>query len=249
MKSLKAALPLMSLCLLISCGSDSSGGGGSDSVSGGGSVVNQNEEIMADGSNVDGIYATELWPINYNLHFKEVGAAAVQREGDNFTATVKLKYGPRDMVHKQAIYTGRRCPNLNDDLNKDAYIDMMEAKYALGYITIPLDGNLDSQDAGAGQYPAGDATGQYLYQKSASFDRMFADLKAPDTNLNDNIVKVDVDSGITFPGRVILIQGIGQNALLPTTIATENGEDPHRSLPVACGVLWKVNEMPELLRQ
>lgn len=248
MKFLKATLPLLSLCLLVSCGSDSSGGGSGDSVAGEGSAINQNEEIMADGSNINGMYAAELFPINYNLHLKQVGAAAVQREGDSFTASVKLKYGPREMVHKQAIYTGRRCPNIKDDLNKDAYIDIVEAKYALGYITIPLDGNIDTQDAGQGDYPVADATGQYLYSRTASFDRLFADLKAPDANPNDNIIKVDVDSGLTFPGRVVMIQGVGRNAILPNTIATENGEDPYKSLPLACGVLWKVNELPEMLK-
>lgn len=241
MKSfIKTALPFLSLCLLASCNESIS-----DSKKSG---MTQNEEVMADGSNINGIYAADLWPVNYNLHFKKVGAAAVSREGDNFSASVTMKYGPVDTRHRQAIYNGRRCPTLKDDLNNDAYIDILEAKLAIGQITIPLDGDLDSQMGGRDQLALGDVSGKYFYQRSASFERMFADLKTPDEIPGDNVIKLGVDDGLTFPGRVLVIHGLTEKVPLPESVATTDGETAHESIPVACAVLWKVPEMPAELK-
>lgn len=242
MKSfVKTALPFLSLCLLASCNESLP-----DSKKNGG--MTQNEEIMPDGSNINGIYAADLWPVNYNLHFKKVGAAGVTREGDNFSASVMMKYGPADTRHRQAIYTGRRCPNLTDDLNKDAYIDILEAKLAIGSITIPLDGDLDSQMGGREVRALGDTGGKFFYQRSASFERMFADLKTPDEMPGDNVIKLGADDGLTFPGRVLIVHGLTEKVPLPESVATTDGETAHESIPVACAVLWKVPEMPAELK-
>lgn len=233
---LKSTVSIMSLCLLASCGSSDSD---SKDTSAG---FSQNETIQADGSNINGIYAATLLPMNYNLHFKSVGAVSLQRDGDNFSAKVRLKYGPKSTPHIQAVYTGRRCPSVQDDLNKDAYIDMREAMIAIGQISIPLDSELDSQAGGS--YPSGDAAGKYLYGASASFERMFADLKVPDTDPNDNMIKLPESEGLTFPGRVVLIQGVADSMKLPATVSAFEGEDVNRTLPMACGILWKVGELP-----
>lgn len=234
--TLNCSLSLISLSLLVACGGGSGGGSGQQENA---SEI-QNEVIMPDGSNVSGLYRADLVPMNYNLHFKEVGTTSVKRQDDAFTATVDLKYGPKQTKHRQAIYTGRRCPNLLDDLNKDAYIDINEARIALGAITIPLDSNLDSQELG--DYPSSDATGAMVYQMNASFSRMFADLKTSDSNPNDNIIKLPENDGITFPGRVVLIQGVGSETVLPKTVSTNATGSEHETLPVACGILWKVVE-------
>ena len=251
-------LPVLLLCTIVSCGnskSSSNKGNGQQSeqaptptptpTPGG---ITQNESPAADGSNVQGIYAADLYPINYNLQFlKGVGKAAIVREGDTFSAKVKMDYGSRQTVMKQAVHTGRRCPNMTDDLNKDAYIDIQEAMIAIGKVTIPLDGNLDGQVAGLESFPVGDVTtGKYFYQLTASFERMFADLKGVDENLNDNIVKIAEQDGITLPGRIILIQGLAESVDLSLArVATVEGETVHSSMPIACGVLWKVEKFPD----
>lgn len=168
----------------------------------------------------------------------------INREGDSFKASVKLKYGPKSTPHIQAIYTGRRCPGISDDLNKDAFIDMKEALVAIGQITIPLDSNLDSQTEGGSQYPMGDEKGKYFYEAQASFERMFADLKTEDKDPSDNIIKLEANDGLTFPGRVVLIQGVSESMKLPATVKAPDGQDLHKSLPVACGIIWKVKEIP-----
>lgn len=243
-KIIQTTIPLMSALMLVSC-VDSSLNPKPNNGSGG---VNQNEIIALDGSNVQGFYAGEIWPVNYNLHFKSIGMAGVSRDGDTFTASVRFKYGPKDTVVKGAIYTARRCPNLNDDLNKDAYIDILEARLAIGKIVIPFDGDLDSQMGGRGQNPYIDLTGKMFYSKSASFSRMFEDLKASDEDPSDQMIKLKDDEGITFPGRIVLFQGMPKKVPLPESVATTDGENKYESIPVGCAVLWKVKDMPEDLK-
>jgi hypothetical protein len=236
-KMMKKTLPLIALCFLAACSDSSS----SKSKSAPESI--QNEIIAADGSNVNGIYATEMWPINYNLHLKQLGMVSVSRSGDMFEARMNLKYAPKSTVLKTAIYTARRCPNINDDLNKDAYIDILEARVAIGKITIPFDNDLDSQ-MGGHSFSASGEDGKYAYHQSASFERLFADLKAEDENPSDEMIKIGPEDGLTFPGRIVLVQGLTESIPLPATVATSDGESSHQSIPVACGVLWKVQELP-----
>jgi hypothetical protein len=210
--------------------------------------INQNETVQLNGSNVNGSYAGEIWPVNYNLHFKKIGLVGVQREGDSFSAMVTLKYGPKETRVKQAIYTARRCPNINDDLNKDAYIDILEARLAIGKITIPFDGDLDSQMAGNTQYPFVDRTGKMFYSRTASFSRLFEDLKTLDENPLDQIIKLGEEEGITLPGRIVLFQGMPRKVFLPESVATTDGEDKYETIPVGCSVLWKVKNLPEELK-
>lgn len=256
MRALVIILSLITLSLTVSsCGKSSSGTGsqqqqqdtGTPSSPGSARTINQNETIQADGSNINGVYGTTLLPVNFNLHFKKVGTASLQREGDSFTARVDLKYGPRDTQVKQAIYTGRRCPTLNDDLNKDAYIDIQEALMAIGSVSIPLDGSLDSQLEGAETSPSGDpVSGSYAYNVTASFSRMFADLKLPDENMGDNMIKLGAEDGLTFPGRIILLTGVPESLFLPPTVAGLGDAPLKSTVPLACGVLWKMDTFPTL---
>lgn len=236
---IKSSLHVLPALMLMSCADSSL-----DSKSGGAEAVNQNEVIAVDGSNVQGNYAAEIWPVNHNLHFKTIGTVGVARDGDTFTATVNLKYGPKDTVVKGAVYTARRCPNLNDDINKDAYIDILEARLAVGKIVIPFDGDLDSQMGGRSEYPMANSSGKLFYSKTASFSRMFEDLKSADEDSSDQYIKLKEDEGITFPGRIVLFQGMSKKITLPETVKTTDGDSRHESLPIGCAVLWKVENLP-----
>lgn len=244
MRTLHKFSPLVLVTLFLSCGGSGGGGGSSDK---GASVKDgfQNETVMVDGSNVNGIYATPLWSLNYNLHVPEVGQVAVSRFEDEFKARVKLNIGPRNTNVRQGIYYGRRCPELKDDINKDAYIDAKEAKVAMGLMTIPLDGDLNSQEDGLNNFPYGRSrNGSYDYQETASFEALFRDLKGIETDFTDDIMKIMPTEGITLPGRVVLVMGIEEDYILPPTVQGEYGMSAHESLPIACGVLWKVKKMP-----
>ncbi len=236
-------LPVLSVSVLISC--VGSGNSQSNPRPEDERVLNQNEEIAADGSNVQGKYAAEIWPVNTNLHLRSIGQVGITRDGDSFQAFVNLKFGPKASRIRPALYNARRCPTLKDDLNKDAYIDILEARIAIGKIMIPFDGDLDSQLGGSGDFPTVGVDGQLNWSRTASFSRLFEDLKSPDMDPGDEMIKLGDDEGITIPGRIVMFQGAPEGLALPETVGTPDGESRNESLPVGCAVLWKVEELPE----
>ncbi len=203
----------------------------------------QNEVIAADGSNVQGNYGAEIWPMNTNLHFQSIGHVGITRNGDDFRAFVGLKYGPKGTRIKQALYSARRCPTLKDDLNQDAYIDIQEARAAIGKMLIPLDGDLGTQLGGSGDFPTVGPGGELTWSGETSFTRLFDDLKSPDVDPADELMKLG-DAGLTLPGRIVLFQGVPETVALPETVEAGDGETPAESVPVGCAVLWKVEKLP-----
>lgn len=201
------------------------------------------EELQADGSNINGTYSAVLFPVNINLHAPKAGMATFTRNGDELIAKVKLDVGAQGANYRQAVYWGNRCPGIEADSNKDGYIDMTEMEASLGDVIIPLDGDLDSQSGGTGNYPSGmNARGSYFYKRTASFSRFFEDLKQPDPNTRDRVRKLEDQSGFTFLGKVILVQGATDAYRIPDTVSSYYGLSRERSLPVACGVYFKSNE-------
>ncbi len=233
---------VLSVPVFVSCGS--SGNSSNDPKLESEPVLNQNEEITRDGSNVQGLYAGEIWPVNTNLHLQDIGHVGVTRNGDNLKASVNLKHGPKGTRIKQALYNARRCPALQDDLNKDAYIDILEARIATGKMMIPFDGNLDSQSAGEGEFPEVGLDGKMSWSRTASFLRLFADLKLPDTDPEDELIKLGDEEGMTLPGRIVLFQGASEAVPLPETVGSIDGESRYKSIPIGCAVLWRVKEIP-----
>lgn len=234
-----SVLLLLSVSLMSACGNKDGGSSGPS-----GNEV-QNETAMADGSNIQGVYATTLLPVNNNIHMLKVGTAAIQRDGDMMNAFVKLKYGQRGTTLKQGIYTGTRCPQPSDDKNKDAYIDIKEALPVIGNMIIPLDGVLDSQIEGSGGFPSGDTNlGGYFYKSTGSFARMFADLKAPDHDPDDNLIKLKPEEGLSLHGKVVILHGVNERVFLPPTAATTSEGSAYKTIPVACGILKKTSSLP-----
>lgn len=227
----KTTLSCLTLCLLASCGKAPEKRPTKNPVI--------TEAVQPDGSNVDGVYVAKLWPVNLHLDQPEVGIASFQRENDTFTSKVHLKVGTPGAWHKQAIFSGSRCPTLSDDLNGDAYIDYDEAKAAMGQVLIPLDSNINSQEEGKNSYPIADDSGSYVYERSGSFDKLFADLRADDTNPNDNIAKLRETEGLGLEGKVVIIQGTTEVTFLPNSVSSPYGTTAQKALPVACGIIYK----------
>ncbi len=201
------------------------------------------EELKSDGSNINGSYSAILFPVNINLHAPKSGMATFTRKGDELIAKVKLTVGAQGAYYRQAVYWGNRCPGIESDTNKDGYLDMTEIESTLGDVIIPLDGDLDSQSSGTGNYPSGmNARGSYFYKRTASFSRFFEDLKSPDENSRDRVRKLEDQSGFTFLGKVVLVQGASEDFNIPETVSSYYGLSRVRSLPVACGVFFKSND-------
>jgi hypothetical protein len=253
MRVITKLVPFLLLSALVACGGGSGGGSSSDNgtpVTQGAqaeeNTIDQFEVVTADGSNINGTYVAQLYPVNYNLHLlNPIGWAGVQRNGDSLVARARLKYGPKNTYVRQAIYSGVRCPTLEDDLNKDWYIDINEARIAIGMVVVPFDADVDSQLSGQGGFPLTDtATGGYFYRQTASFSRFFEDLKAVDENPTDEIMKLGLNDGLLIPNKVVLIQGISPDVILPATVGSNDGRSALETLPIACGYMRKVAGFP-----
>ena len=203
------------------------------------------EVIKIDGSNIQGVYQTPLRALNVNTTLGVIGSAGLHRSSDTFKAFVKIYIGEKGVIHKQSIHRGSRCPTMSDDVNGDGFIDQREAYFVVGNIIMPLDGDLDSQADGSGSYPVGNGmAGGYFYERTASFSRMFEDLRDSDWNTLDDIDKIPYDQGLTFHKKIVLIHGVGTYTRLPNSVNTMGGLTTHRSLPIACGVLQRSNKFP-----
>lgn len=226
---------LLLLGMISSCGKSDSNAG---------LPIVREKALPINGSNINGLYMAKFFTINPGVNGTLPGSATVQRQRDEIIAYVRLFGGGAHTLHKQGIYDGRRCPNAGDDLNRDGYIDMEEGSKVWGRLLIPLDSNINSQLAGKNTYPVGDATGTYFYEREASFNSMFRDLKSEDRNLTDGLEKLAPHEGLAIEGRVVVIQGSADTIVYPPTFAVQGNQTANQSAPIACGVFSKVTKIP-----
>lgn len=205
---------LIILSLLTSCGKSS------DPTS------NRSEEQIDHSviqQKAEGSYRALLRPFNNHLNgFLPSGIAEIEVRGDQITVKTLLDDDAR-VVHMQSIHIGHRCPiTARDDKNGDSYVDIKEMEAITGEVLIPLDGNLNSAEEGAGQYPMGRG---FTYIKTASLSKLAGDVKSR-TGQNLNL-----------EGRVVVIHGVDPRTKLPETFAVKDGLTAQASAPIACGIL------------
>ena len=104
---------------------------------------------------------------------------------------------------------------------------------------IPLDSDINAQVAGS-NHPVAHSNGKYRYNEAASLTSMIADIFAPDENAADSMINLEAGQELNFSGRTVLIQGVAKSSALPETVATVDGQTAHMTLPIACGVLTRV---------
>lgn len=220
---------LMALLGLMACGKNEGGGSGTDTR------TSAKELVEA----TPGTYYAVLRPVNFRSNgFFPYGAATFIVKGEEIQVSTSMD-DDQAVPHRQTLHIGTRCPTVEaDDSNGDGFVDYDEAMRVVGGALMPLDGDLNSQTAGAENYPRGRAM---TYQKSASLSKVNADLWRKDENSSANLVKLQQGQGIGFEGRVVLIHGTSQGSF-PPSLASYNGEPAHISLPVVCGVLKKISE-------
>lgn len=209
MKSMNI-LAVLSLLTLVACGGGSGESGGSQK---------ENATPMVEAT--PGTYYAVLRPVNMHSNgFFPYGQATFTLKDDVVTVSTAMD-DDQPVTHRQTLHIGSRCPTARDDMNGDTYIDYNEAMAVVGKAIMPLDGDLNSQAAGAGIYPSGRSM---TYNRTASLSKVNADLGMK----------------IGFEGRVVLVHGTAVNSAFPTSIAAHETETPNVSLPVTCGVLRKV---------
>jgi hypothetical protein len=228
------ALLIISLVLAGSCG------GKSSSHSKPPEVVSE----TLDQSPFDGLYLAKFETLNPHINGTVPGSLTLLRQEDKLMVFVRMFAGGVRAWHQQGIYYGTRCPQMSDDINGDGTIDIIEAMNVVGKMIVPLDANINSQVAGRNLFPLGDLSGYYHYERMASFNRLFEDLHDEDTDLEDHIGKLEREEKFSFEKRVILVQGVTQDVLLPETVAGLGKRKPFQTLPVTCGIILKVNSIP-----
>jgi len=222
---------LMITCLLISCGAES------EKEKGLSSQGKERENLAPDGSNIDGLYKATFTTLNPHVNGTIPGGVTIQRKGDRLFAYVRLFAGGPKVWHQQNIYMGERCPTLNDDLNKDGFIDILEAKQVLGPIIVPLDADVSSQSSGRRFFPVSDLSGSYSYERVTSFSRFFNDLQNEDRDIEDDVTKIGPNAGFSFSGKVVMIQGVAETVPLPESVATFGKNKAFKTLPIVCGII------------
>jgi hypothetical protein len=229
------------LSLITSCGNDSSSSKSNQNPE---ATTRQEEVAPPDGSNIDGLYKAKFITINPHVNGTIPGSATFYRKDDRFMAYVRLFAGGPRAWHQQFVFEGSRCPDKNDDLNQDGFIDIEEAEKVLGRILIPLDSDISSQNSGRRFFPLGDLSGYYHYERATSFRRFLADLQSEDRDPDDNMMKLAPDEGLRIIGRTVMVLGVSETVQLPETVATKERRRAFQTLPIACGVFEKVDELP-----
>ena len=221
-------IPLMS-----SCGKSKSG-----------SAVQRDAYPDTDESAIDGQYRATFETLNPHINGTIPGSLTLDRKDDRLITFVRLFAGGPRAWHQQGVYMGRRCPTMGDDKNGDGIIDIVEAMQVVGKMIIPLDSNMNTQASGRGLYPLGDLSGYYHYERVSSFRRLFDDLRSEDLDTEDHITKLGPDEKFSFERRVVMVQGVVEETVLPETVAGLGKRQPFQTLPITCGIINKVTTKP-----
>jgi hypothetical protein len=217
---------LVGACMLTflgACGSSDDDNSGSS----------QQEEIPQEQQ--EGTYRAVLTPVNTSVAGEASGTADFEISSDEFKAMVEMQNAPNS-EHLQHVFVGSSCPTEASDANGDGFVDVVEATASTGGILIPLDNDLSAQDAG-GTFPSG---ASFNYQQSTSLLAMLGDLRLPDTNPEDAIVKLGATEELNLEGKVVVIHGVPNSVELPETVLGLGDIDARRTLPIACGVIQRV---------
>jgi hypothetical protein len=227
------------LALATACGKSDGGKSSSD-----GGRQQQEEAASIDGSHIQGLYNAKFITLNPHVNGTIPGSATFFRKEEKFYAYLRLFAGGPRAWHQQFVYEGNRCPNLNDDINLDGFIDIQEAEAVLGKILIPLDSDIGTQSSGRRFFPLGDLSGYYHYERITNFRRFLSDLQEEDSTPEDDTRKLAADEPLRIIGKPVMVMGVVETVQLPETVATKGRHRAFQTLPIACGVFSKVEGLP-----
>lgn len=213
---------LIGTCLitLASCGGDSGGSSGSSS---------QQREQQDD----QGIYRAVLKPLNESVAGSTSGTVEIRIEGDDVVVTSNITGAPAGVKHLQNVTLLSSCP-------APAAEGSFVTAASTGKILIPLDSNLSEQLMGMSFGPIANGSGSYVYKRSTSLTEMLADLRSPDPDSLDAVVKLSPEENLNLDGKVVFIHGVASSANLPETVGTIGDLSPEQALPIACGELVRI---------
>lgn len=242
-------MSMMMLSLLASCGGGSSSGSSQNTLQEEQARSIEEAEAEAeiaatDGTNIQGSYIAKFTTLNTHVVGTIPGAVHLKREGEQIYTFVRLFAGSPSVAHFQNIHAGNRCPTLADDTNLDGYLDIQETLAVVGPVIVPLDWDISTQLSGNRSWPKAFENGSYEYLKEANFDRFWNDLKEEDRNIKDNITKLAPDEGLAVTGKVVIIQGVGEEKIIPDSVLGYQRWNNRQTFPIACGIFYESTEQP-----
>jgi hypothetical protein len=191
----------------------------------------QEQEDLAPGD-----YVAFLKPLNSRMG-KHQGVAHISISESQFWVRIKFKGKVSKTMHAQYLHVRGPCPDMSDDLNRDGYVDFIEAQRKVGPVLIPLDANLNTQIKGIHEFPILGRLGSYYYSEASHSKRVIQDLRGKSVLENLFLTKLKSDEELSLEKRVIVIYGIDENIRLPDTVKSYAGYPSQFTLPIACGEL------------
>lgn len=179
---------------------------------------NRRDLLPQSQDQTEGVYRAILLPANPLIDNNVSGSVVVSQLGDNFSVNVDLDNGPEGS-HAQHIHLGSSCASIENDVNGDGYLDANEASSVVGEVLLPLDNDLARVEEAT--YPTG---ASYDYAQSTSF-ALLTSAKPEVQNLE---------------GKVVEIHGVPATQILRETVASPAGRSAQESIPIACGILVRV---------
>jgi hypothetical protein len=173
MKKIKKIIPGLCLLVLTSCGDK----GNNDAEA----KASQQEMLS------EGIFKAVLRPYNFTAAGWIPNGMADIKINENQIEVKSWLDDSSNVVHMQNIHVGTQCPSMENDINRDGFVDMNESIKVAGKILMALDDDLNSQEIGS-VYPKGN----YSYFQTASLSKM-----------------------VSVEGKVIIVTGTANNPALP----------------------------------
>ena len=100
---------------------------------------------------------------------------------------------------------------------------------------------------GGGIFPASDKYGHYEWSRIASFSKLMSDLNDIDINLTDDQVKLINSPDLDVLNKVVVLRGIPSSESLPETVSGWSRLSSSESLPIACGIIKKIQKAPGII--
>lgn len=187
-----------------------------------------------------GVFRASLRSINQNVAGNINGTATITINNGEFYVQMDINNTPANIAHAQYIHALENCPTEDNDLNKDGYIDAVEAGSTYGQYLIPLDGDLKTQAMETPMFPVADRNGSYVYRDWANIDELMADLRSRD--VSPGMVKLGEAETLNLGKRSVVIYGVSADTELPETVATTPNANKHVTFPIACGSIVKISD-------
>lgn len=216
------------LLLTASCGKDSNKSGSSQSVAQAARVPEA------------GVYRAALRSINPKVASNIHGTATIALKADEMYVQLDVNNAPANTMHAQYIHSSENCPTEDNDLNKDGYIDAVEAKSVYGQFLLPLDGELKTQLMESPMFPVSDNRGNYSYREWADTKELMKDLTSG--QMAPGMMKLAMSEDLNLGKRSVVIYGVSEGTELPESVKTVPNANRQATFPIACGSIVKISD-------